>query len=195
MKKILVLAAVVSAFACSAVKAATLSVVQNAPTVYSVYLDGAPQNGNFDTIFFKATPDVGFTFINTNSGLAAGVPRPAGQAFTYPNRLINSDPLDFPGGPGWTLIGLINNASELSYTAGPLGGKISTANEPDGKLFLGTVDVSATNGTGTGSVQIISAGNLLATAQIAIGGIPEPASLGLASMALVGLAGFRRRKA
>jgi hypothetical protein len=68
----------------------------SANNVYSFYVDGEASNGAFDTIFFEVKAFGAASFINTNSGALGGVPRPAGEAFTYPNRMLNADPLDFP---------------------------------------------------------------------------------------------------
>lgn len=98
MKKIFAIALTLVVAVASSATAASISVKPvgtAANNVYSIYVDGEASNGAFDTIYFKVTPSTG-TFINTNSGAAAGVPRPAGDAFTYPNRMLNADPLDFP---------------------------------------------------------------------------------------------------
>ncbi|WP_172991871.1 PEP-CTERM sorting domain-containing protein [Lacipirellula parvula] len=97
-------------------------------------------NDGFNGLAVQIKPNGGgASFANVNSGLTAGVPRPAGQAFTYRNRVLDFDPLDpeAPGvGKGWTILGAINTASEISFAGGPLGRKINTATEPRGELFL-----------------------------------------------------------
>jgi hypothetical protein len=153
---------------------------------------GQAQNGGFDTISFRAIPDIGIrvqlidagtpiadlqtsgiilddpggSFINLNSGLNAGVPRPAGDAFTYRNRMLQADPFD--GGKGWTLQDLVMTPSELSFTAGPTTGKITTATEVGGRLFL---------------------------ANIRYAFVPEPAAVVLLSAVTLGIAALRRRSA
>jgi hypothetical protein len=161
--------------------------------VYSFYIDGGAANGAFDTIFFEAKAFGGASFINLNSGAFGGVPRPAGELFTYPNRMLTADPLDFPGGLGLTQVGLVNNGHELSYTAGKLGGTITTAAEPQGDLFLGNVLVSPGHYlfyNGFVHVQLISAGNVIFDETI---GTPEPAGLSIAALGFTGLVAVRRR--
>jgi hypothetical protein len=161
--------------------------------VYNFYIDGDNLNGTFDTIFFQVKALVG-SFINNNSGAVGGVPRPAGDDFTYPNRMITADPLDFPGGLALTQVGLVNTAQELSYTAGKLGGTVTTAAEANGDLFLGNVDMTYPGG-GTFQIQLIAAGNVVYDSQpLTFGSIfPEPASLSIAALGFTGLVAVRRR--
>ena len=123
MKRILLVAAVVSALACSVANAASVSVRTGAPGAYSIFLDGQEADGNFDTVFVELIPSAPATFTNQNSGLQSGAPRPAGQAFSYRNRLLDLDPTDpdNPGGLGWTVVGAVSTANALSFTGGPLG--------------------------------------------------------------------------
>ena len=165
----------------------------NPDSVYSLYVDGEASNGAFDTIFFEAKAFGAASFINVNSGAVAGVPRPAGQLFTYPNRMLNADPLDFPGALGLTQVGLVNNGKELSYTVGSLGGTMTTAAQADGDLFLGNVKVSDPHSFWTNlyfHVQLISAGNVIFDDSF---GVPEPASLSIAAFGFAGLIATRRR--
>jgi len=197
MKRILSLAAVVSILACSVANASSVSVVKSVsnPTAFSVYLDGEAADGNFDTVFVKLLPTPPATFTNQNSGLASGAPRPAGQALSYRNRMLDLDPTDpdNPGGLGWNILGAVSTANELSFTGGPLGAKIDTGNAPG--LFLANVNMPT--GGGTFQVQVISAGALVQELTGVFGGvpIPEPATAGLAGLALCCVAAFRRRSA
>ena len=162
--------------------------------VYSFYIDGDNLNNTFDTIFFQVKAHGAASFINTNSGAVAGVPRPAGDPFTYPNRMITADPLDFPGGLGLTQVGLLNNAKELSYTAGKLGGTVTTGNELNGDLFLGNVMSAPGFFCFTFQIQLITAGNVVYDTGI-LDACPEPTSTALAAVGLVGLMAVRRRLA
>jgi hypothetical protein len=182
--------------ACGSAKAASLAIVANGstPYTYSVYLNGTGVNGNFNTIKLDARPRLvlvqlsdsmgrvvadlvapfslgqpsppGYAFANLSSGQVAGVPRPAGEAFTYYNRLLNADPLDAPGGKGWSLLGIKVTEDLVGFSGGPLGANITTANEPNGQLFLANLYY-----------------------------VPEPAACGLVGMALLGLVALRRRRA
>lgn len=195
MKKIFALALAFVVAAASAATAATISVKPvgtAANNTYSVYIDGEASNGAFDTIFFKAVPTIG-TFANTNGGAVAGVPRPAGAEFTYPNRMLNADPVDFPGALNLTQVGLLNTAQELSFTVGALGGTVTTGAQPDGDLFLGNLNLTA-GGAATAQIQLISAGNVIFDQTVPVP-VPEPATLALAGLGLVGLVAARRRKA
>ena len=194
MKHTFSLPAVVSVVACSVANAASVTVVTSStsPTAYSIYLNGESANGNFDTVFVKLLPNPGSQFTNQNSGLSAGVPRPAGQPFSYRNRLLDADPADFPGGLGWTILGAVNTANELSFTGGPLGGKIDTGNPTLSAPGLFLVNVNMPTGYSIYQVQIINGGVLV---QDINGPLldPEPSAAILGSMAIVGLAAIRRR--
>lgn len=174
--------------------AATISIKPvnaSANNVYSFYVDGEGSNGAFDTIFFQSKAFNG-SYINLNSGAVAGVPRAAGDLFTYPNRMLTADPVDFPGALGLTQVGLINNGQELSYTVGKLGGTMTTAAEVNGDLFLGNVMLSGGHFWANiyVRIQLISAGNVIFDQAI---GTPEPASLSIAALGFVNLLAVRRR--
>jgi hypothetical protein len=161
--KCVVWAAVIVLLIPTAGGAASL-VVEPFGNVHSIYLHGGFDNGNFNAVIFQATTsshdmyysvalhvisgvDVLATlstsifqperfFGNFNSGLVAGAPRPAGDAFTHHNRMLDADPEDVEGGLDWTILGLIRTPMQLSFTGGPLGGKINTASQPGGRLFI-----------------------------------------------------------
>lgn len=195
MKSILAIAAVFSVLTCSAVNAASVSSIASAsnPGVYSIYLDATAESGNFDTLFVKVLPDSGQQFTNVTTGNSGGLPRPSGAPFTYRNRALAADPLEVEGGLGWTELGVVNLATEISFTAGPLGAKITSPPAPG--LFLANVQMPT--GTGSYQVQVINAGALVQELTGPIAGviIPEPATAGLAGLALCCVAAFRRRTA
>jgi hypothetical protein len=191
MKSILTLAALVGLVACSTANAASLVVERtNNDQTNAIYLVGEAQNGLFNTVKLDATPSDGAAFQALNSGLDAGVPRPAGQQMTYLNRQLNADPLD--GGLGWSLLGTATTANSLAFSGGPLGSNITTADQAGGRLFLGNVQLPA-GAKGVALVQLSdAAGSVVAdlTGQL---GVPEPATFGLVSMSLLGLFAARRR--
>ena len=109
--------------------------------------------------------------------------------------MITADPLDFPGGLALTQVGLVNTAQELSYTAGKLGGTVTTAAEPNGDLFLGNVNLSGPTAGFTFQVQLISAGNVIYDPGVIVGPpiVPEPASFSIAALSFFGLLAAGRR--
>ncbi|MBL9165333.1 MAG: hypothetical protein JNL18_21580 [Planctomycetaceae bacterium] len=196
MKSHLLLATLLTLFLAGGATASPIWSVKpvgpSANNVGSFYIDGDNLNGTFDTIFFQVKAHGATSFINTNSGAVAGIPRPAGQPFTYPNRMITADPLDFPGGLALTQVGLVNNAQELSYTAGKLGGTISTGAEVNGDLFLGNVMTAPGFFCLTFQIQLITAGNVVYDTGV-VDLCPEPASLSIAALSFVGLLVASRR--
>lgn len=194
MKSVFTFAALVVALVSSVANAASLTSVKTEPSAYAIYLNGAPENGAFDTVIFNATPDVGQSFTNQNAGTSAGAPRPAGQAFTYRNRALDfaTDDPDFPG-LGWTIVGAQSNATGLQFSGGPTGFKISTAGQPNGALFLANINMP--NGVGVANVKLVNNGQQVADLTIPINPIPEPASFALAGLSMLGFAAIRRRLA
>jgi hypothetical protein len=167
-------------------RAAQLSMTSNG-AIYTFYVDGESLNGGFETIYFqaKATPPGKFA----NVGIEFGVPRPPGQAFTYRNLMLIADPLDFPEALGLSSVGVVRNGQELSYTVGNLFGTITTANQPNGDLFLANLYVPDPT-TFTATVQLISAGTVVFEATQTI---PEPAAGLVALVGFSNLLAFRRR--
>lgn len=162
---------------CASADAAFLTSFVYSPNTRAFYLHGGSHNGAIDTIYFKATPARAGAFTNINGGLIAGAPRPAGHAFTYPNRMLYADPGDIEGGLGLSVFGLINTPQELSFTVASLGGTITTANQPDGKLFLGNIVPTGPVAKTSAVVQLFRAGELVT--EWVIPPMPEPSSLTL----------------
>jgi hypothetical protein len=91
---------------------------------------------------------------------------------------------------GWSLLGTSITAQSLGFSGGPLGQTISTAAEPDGRLFIANAHFDLL-GQGVAKVQLSDAlGNIVANLEAPFG-VPEPA--GLAWIGLVGLATRIRR--
>jgi hypothetical protein len=201
MKTIVGLAAGIAVLHCAVANAATMSIItqsNGANRIYTIYLAGGPDNGNFNTVILEATPTAGKEFLNFCSGLSSGAPRPPGTPFTYRNRALDIDPADpdNPGiGLGWSLLGVTNTATKQSFTGGPLGQNISTASQPQGRLFLANLYLNA---AANGLVKITgvnSGGGLVfAIAEPLLD--PEPTAAILAGTMALALTAFgRRRKA
>ena len=174
---LLLTAAVVT---CSSASAATLTAKQTG-NAWALYLSGGADNGNFDSVQLSVVPDGSTTFGNNTGGLVSGAPRPAGQEFTYPNRALNSDPLDDPSFKGWSLLDVINTPTAFSFGGGPLGAKISTAADPNGELFLANIFLPTAGARANVSLQLVNAGVNLPTLNTVIG-VPEPATLAMAGL-------------
>jgi hypothetical protein len=175
----------------STAHAASLSYTQT-NTAFAIFLDGEEHNDQFETIFFEVKPNPPAEFNNNNTG-GVGVPRPPGQPFTYYNRLLDADPLDFPGALGLTQVGLVKTPQELSFTVGNLFGTVTTAAQSNGDLFLGNVNMPGAGASANVLVQLIRAGNLVQELRMTIP-IPEPSAATMAMTALTATTIVRRRR-
>jgi len=189
MKYVLGLAAVVCALAASTMSAAQLSVTPYPNNVDAIFIDG--ESTVFNALGFSATPIDGAMFLNINSG-GLSFPQPPGNPFTYRNRLLDVDPIDFPESKGWTLLGVINTHLQQAFVGGPLGQTIDTSTEPNGDLFLANLMLPA-NATATVQVTLVNGIDTVFEQSIIVG-VPEPATLALAAIAALGLAAVRRRR-
>jgi hypothetical protein len=68
MKSLPLLALMLAWAECSAANAASLSLTQNG-NIFSLYIAGEEDNGNFDTVDVAISPTVGATFVNIDGGL------------------------------------------------------------------------------------------------------------------------------
>jgi hypothetical protein len=194
MKNFLVLAALASAFVCSAANAARLVVEPLLPAangVYSLYLDG--EATTFNGVSLSVKPDGGALFQNLTSGIVGGNARGPGDAFSYRNRLIDADPLDFPESKEWTLLGVVTTTSEIAFNGGPLGENIDTSTETNNRLFLANIMLPQ-GATATANLTLVEGTTTVHQESVAIP-IPEPATLALAGLGMVGLVAVSRRKA
>lgn len=192
MKNILAIALASVVLLSSAAQAASLSSVKAAGSnTWSIYLQGSETN--IVALGFSATPASGTTFANlSSSGATGGAPRPAGQAFTYRNALLEWDPTDseVAGGLGYTLLNKTTTASGLTFEGGPLGGLITI---PQGGLFLANLNFASGAATATVNLKDAAGGDIGQPLSITVGAIPEPATLVLAGISALGLAAARRR--
>lgn len=190
MKRSSALAALVVLVSGTTAHAASLSVNStDSFKTHAIYLSGEAQNGAFNTVIFSAVPLGGGQFL----ALSSGVGKPAGDPNTYRNRALDADPLD--GGLGWSLVGTQTTATALTFSGGPLGSNITTADQPGGRLFLANLRISLDFNHYI-SVQLVDAtgAQVGPTLDTFIPG-PEPSSCGLAGIAMLGLAAVRRRVA
>ena len=104
---------------------------------------------------------------------ASRVPRLPGEPFTFINRKLDADPAEVPGGLGYMVLGVVNTQDRIAFTAGPIGGTITTPNVPG--LFLANFLNPAVN-VSTATVQLVSAGTVVFQATIPIRPLPEPTS-------------------
>ncbi len=209
MKPLLALVAALMALASSTAKAASLSAttfsfISSNSRAFALYLDGSAVgggqnlNGQFDSISLSVVPlFAGTTFTNQNSGVFAGAPRPAGQAFTYRNRYLESS-VDDPENPGtgWIVTNVVSTTTMFGFDGGPLGQKITTANEPGGKLFLANLHMPRVPGTFSyinATVKLYNGAALVTTAILAAPD-PEPATIVMVAQCGFGIAIHCRRR-
>jgi hypothetical protein len=177
--------------ASSAANAGSISIQKNpANDAYSLFLNGGEHNDAFDTIFVSMKPVAPAVFTNIIN-IGGGIPRPPGQAFAYPNRMLNGDPGEIAGALGLPQFGLINTASELSFTVASLGGTITTAPQPGGNLFLGNVNMPGNSSSGRATVQILRQGALVQEMNTRFA-VPECSSFAIAATGLLALSSLRR---
>lgn len=190
MKSILTLAALLALTVSTTANAASLSVSTGANKTFSVWIDGEADNGNFNTVKLEVNAIPNSEGVpSTLLGLSSGAGKVVGDVGTFRNRMLDADPLD--GGLGWSTAGVQTSASVLGFSGGPLGGNITTADQPSGRLWLGNFQLS-TPGVATVLVQLSnSTGDLLFDQTVTI---PEPATLAMASCSLIGLLALRRRR-
>lgn len=190
MKYLLSVIVLSVAFASATANAASLSATAVGNNNFAIYLDST--GPVFDSFQIDVVAQPGITF----TGLSSGAGKVPNDPNTFRNRIIDADPLD--GGKGWLVAGASTNANLVTYGTGPGGGvKVNTATEAGGRLFLANILTSGTPSAGSAHAKalltLVDAGVTVGTVAIDLP-VPEPATVGMASMALVGLAAFRRRK-
>jgi len=191
-------------FASVLVVAVTSAIATAAPMVsidqsgdsFAISLVTDDVDNMFNTIIAEILPAAPNSFVNFDADGVDGAPLGPGADASFINALMAA-PSAF-GGLGYTLIdgGTANvsasGAGGIGFNAGPLGANI-TSQDP---IFLSNV-VLPTGGAGSYSIQLVDTGNVLATLSGTFGGqvvIPEPGTLLMASLGLIGFAGCRRRR-
>ncbi len=186
MKKIIALTAVLALFAAPSAFGLGISVDpigRTAEGIYSVWLDG--MDAEIDSIDISIVGD-GIELLNPNSGLDGFVPRGPGDPFSYVNALLAA-PTAAPGGQGWSLVGNEATPAGIRIAGGPLGAKIDTS----APLFLANVMIPA-DGNAEYVATFVNGGNTVGEARGPIP-VPEPATLALAGLSILGVAFSRRR--
>ena len=152
-------------------------------TAYAFTLN-APQSEIFNGVQFSVIPASPAEFVNLKNGGLADAPL---SNNTFISGLL-ALPVDLGlGGYGWTLPGKVNTATLQSLEGGPLGSDIDAS----AGIFLSNVVLPA--GGGTFRVVLGSSGNNSEPITGTFGSIiPEPSSIALAGLSLIGLV-LRRR--
>ena len=142
------------------------------------YVFNVNPNGTvMDTIDLKLTTSDGF--IHTEMD-------PSVVLFTAAGTTDDTDVLGLNTvAAGWSILGSADDANEFAASGGPLGADIASSVD-----FAQAV--MAPTGMGVYLFQFAAAGELVGTATDEFG-IPEPGTMALAGIALIGLAAGRRR--
>lgn len=183
------------AVACVSAQAASLSAVKSEVgdnDVYVISLTDLTAADQATALSIAIMPNTGVEFLNFDTDGVDGGAIPAGVDKTFTNALLGL-PVAF-GGRGWTII---DGSPEVPPPSGPNGigyaastpGAFMTADN----LFLNNVTLPR-GGAGLALVTIIGGdGNPLPGGNLsAVLGIPEPGTMAMAGLSLIGLA-FRRR--
>ena len=151
--------------------------------VYTFDLDPTGMVGGFDTIELIVNSAGIF-----NQPAALGVIPPSDDSGF--NGLLDAPPLF--GGLGYSAFGVTDTTSEVSGTFASLGSN-DIANQ--GNLFIAQV-VVPTGGSGTFSFEFFDDGNSVGGGSNSFGGeiIPEPGTITLAGLSVIGLLSSRRRR-
>jgi len=159
---------------------------------FNLFLDTGDADGEFNTIIVEVLPEAGDTLQNYNpSGTSGFTPLGPGADASYTNAFLGA-PVAF-GGLGFSVIdGGTDNVSSsgpdgIGYNAGPLGANISSQDP----IHLNTVILPNHTGRATANVRLINTGNVIAELSVRL--VPEPTTLALGGLAMIGVVCSRRR--
>lgn len=172
----------VFAFASSS-QAAKLVAAEGADNVYGLTLVMEDGDAEFDTFDLLVTPREGSIVVPSGDANAITTPGQGGSGF---NALLPTP--TFLGGKGLSFVGTEATSDKMFQAWASLSGTIDLTPE----FFIGNVQLDSEDAIGDALISMYRAGTVVGEASASFP-IPEPATAGLAGLAIAGVLGFRRR--